>query len=103
DLDVTKLGVQAVSLSGHKLGAAKGVGVLWLSRRTPAEPLVHGGGQEDGRRSGTENVASAVGLAAAVKADRPDGGAVAALRDAFIARVLADVPGARLTGDPVNR
>ena len=103
DLDVTALGVQAVSISGHKLGAPKGVGALWVSRRTSVEPLVHGGGQEDGRRSGTENVASAVGLAAAVRAERPDPSGVAAARDAFIARVLTEVSGARLTGDPVHR
>jgi len=103
DLDVSALGVQALSLSGHKLGAPKGVGVLYVARRTPWEPLVHGGGQEDGRRSGTENVASAVGLATAVRADRPDTASVTALRDAFVARVLAEVPGALLTGDPAHR
>ncbi|MFT4298528.1 MAG: cysteine desulfurase family protein [Aeromicrobium sp.] len=103
DLDVTRLGVQALSLSGHKLGAPKGVGALFLARRTPAEPLLHGGGQEGERRSGTENVAAAVGLAAAVRAERPDAAAVAVLRDEFIERVLAGVREARLTGDPVNR
>ncbi|MFT4188281.1 MAG: cysteine desulfurase family protein [Aeromicrobium sp.] len=103
DLDVTALGVQALSLSGHKLGAPKGVGALFLARRTPAEPLLHGGGQESERRSGTENVAAAVGLAAAVRAERPDAAGVAALRDAFIERILAEVAGARLTGDPVHR
>ncbi|GAA1727564.1 cysteine desulfurase family protein [Aeromicrobium alkaliterrae] len=103
DLDVSRLGVQALSLSGHKLGAPKGVGVLWVGRRTPWEPLVHGGGQEDGRRSGTENVASAVGMAAAVRAPRPDPAGVTVLRDTFVARVLAEVPGAQLTGDPQHR
>ncbi len=103
DLDVTGLGVQALSLSGHKLGAPKGVGVLFVARRTPFEPLLHGGGQEDGRRSGTENVASAVGLAAAVRAERPDPAHVTALRDDFVEQVLAGAPAARLTGDPVHR
>ncbi len=103
DLDVGRLGVQAVSLSGHKIGAPKGVGVLYLDRRTPYEPLLHGGGQEAGRRSGTENVAAAVGMAAAL---RLVGGGVddlVARRDAFIARVVAEVPSAELTGHPGHR
>lgn len=103
ELDVARLGVQALSLSGHKLGAPKGVGVLFVARRVPFEPLLHGGGQEDGRRSGTENVAAAVGLAAAVRAARPDASEVAALRDRFVEQVLAGVPAARLTGHPVHR
>ena len=103
DLDVATLGVQALSLSGHKLGAPKGVGVLWVARRTSCEPLLHGGGQENDRRSGTENVASAVGLAAALRAPRPDTGGVTKLRDRFIEQVLSGARGARLTGDPVHR
>jgi cysteine desulfurase len=100
DLDVAELGVQAMSISGHKLGAPKGVGVLFLARRTPFEPLIHGGGQEAGRRSGTENVAAAVGMAAALRLARGPSGDVVARRDAFVARVLAEVPRARLTGHP---
>ena len=103
ELDVARLGVQALSLSGHKLGAPKGVGVLFVARRVPFEPLLHGGGQEDGRRSGTENVAAAVGLAAAVRAARPHASEVAALRDRFVEQVLAGAPAARLTGHPVHR
>ncbi|MEG9226294.1 cysteine desulfurase family protein [Aeromicrobium sp. Sec7.5] len=103
DLDVARLGVQALSLSGHKLGAPKGVGVLFVARRVRFEPLLHGGGQEHGRRSGTENVASAVGLAAAVRAARPDASGVAALRDRFVEQVLAGAPTARLTGHRVHR
>lgn len=104
DLDVGRLGVTALSLSGHKLGAPKGVGALWLRRGTLLEPLVHGGGQESGRRSGTENVAGAVGLAAALRlVDHASSAEVARRRDAFVATVLAGVPGARLTGHPVDR
>jgi cysteine desulfurase len=73
----------------------------------PLEPLLHGGGQERGHRSGTESVAGAVALATALTladAERTSASPrVAALRDAFIARVLATVPSARLTGDPVHR
>ena len=103
DLDVTRLGVQALSISGHKLGAPKGVGVLYVSRRTPVEPLIHGGGQESGRRSGTENVAGAVGLAAALRLASGDADEVIARRDAFIARVESEVPGAELTGHRTER
>ena len=84
-LDVGRLGVQALSISGHKLGAPKGVGVLYVQRRTPIEPLIHGGGQESGRRSGTENVAGAVGLAAALRLASGPADEVIARRDAFIA------------------
>ncbi|ARJ06636.1 cysteine desulfurase [Cnuibacter physcomitrellae] len=110
-LDVGALGVDALTLSGHKLGAPKGIGVAYVRGRLPVEPVLHGGGQERGRRSGTENVAFAVGLARAVTLPPLDSASsvsdaasgVAALRDDFIARVLATVPGAVLTGDPVHR
>ena len=65
DLNVAALGVQALSLSGHKFGAPKGSGLLWLSPGVAAEPVLHGGGQEHGLRSGTQNVAWAVALGVA--------------------------------------
>lgn len=102
-LDVNELGVDALSISGHKLGAPKGIGALAVRGRIPLEPLVHGGGQERGRRSGTENVAGAVGLATAVAAARADAARVASLRDDFIAEVLQTVPNARLTGSATLR
>jgi len=101
------LGVDAVSIAGHKLGAPKGIGALAVRGRVPLEPLLHGGGQERGRRSGTENVAGAVGLAVALElaeADREETSArVGAETSRFIAGVLSAVPGSRLTGDPVER
>ena len=101
------LGADAVSISGHKLGALKGSGVLFARGRLVLEPLLHGGGQERGRRSGTENVAAAVGLGVAATlaaAERAEATArVSLLRDELIAGVLATVPSAVLTGDPVNR
>jgi cysteine desulfurase len=103
DLDVDRLGVHAMSISGHKLGAPKGVGVLYVRRRTPIEPLIHGGGQESGRRSGTENVASAVGMAAALGLARGDATDVVSRRDAFVKQVIDAVPGAELTGHPTER
>lgn len=106
-LDTKALGVDALSISGHKLGAPKGCGVLFVRSRTRTEPLIHGGGQERGRRSGTENVAGAVGLATALalsQARQQDQQArVTALRDNFVSTVLSAVPGAVLTGHPTDR
>jgi cysteine desulfurase len=102
-IDVRRLGVDALSISGHKLGAPKGVGALFVARRVPLEPLLHGGGQERGRRSGTEDVASAVGLAAAARGASAPPSGLAALRDAFIDDVLETVPGAMLTGSRTER
>src|SRR5690606_35197737 len=65
EVGLASLGVDAVSIAGHKLGAPKGIGALAVRGSLVLEPLLHGGGQERGRRSGTENVAGAVGLATA--------------------------------------
>ncbi|MDQ0031221.1 cysteine desulfurase family protein [Arthrobacter bambusae] len=106
-IGVKELGVDALSISGHKLGAPKGSGVLYAKGRLRLEPLVHGGGQERGRRSGTENVAGAVALATALtlahEAQSGLAGRVSELRDAFIRAVLGAVPGAVLTGHPSQR
>ncbi len=98
----------AITISGHKLGAPKGVGALLLPTGAAIEPLIHGGGQERDRRSGTENVAGAVGLAVALELAEAEReahplAALEAQRDAFIAQVLQTVPGARLTGHPTQR
>ncbi|NQX11305.1 cysteine desulfurase [Microbacteriaceae bacterium VKM Ac-2855] len=104
DVSASALGADAISISGHKLGAPKGVGALYLRGRLPFEPLLHGGGQERGRRSGTENVAFAVALAAAVGLTDPElASRVSAVRDAFIGAVEAALPGARLTGSRAHR
>ncbi|TQL47855.1 cysteine desulfurase [Homoserinimonas aerilata] len=106
-LDVDGLGVDALTLAGHKLGAPKGIGVLFCRARIPLEPVLHGGGQERGRRSGTQDVAGAVGLATAlVLADderKAGADALGRLRDEFIARILAGVQGSTLTGHPSLR
>lgn len=107
DLNIGNLGVDALSLSGHKFGAPKGTGLLYLRGRLTIEPVLHGGGQERGRRSGTESVAGAVALAKAfqiAESLRPEGAQrLSKLRDDFIAAVLSFVPSAILTGDPVRR
>ncbi len=105
-VDVKELGVDLLSLSGHKFHGPRGTGGLYIKAKTPILPLIHGGGQERGRRSGTENVAGAVGLAAALKErcavldqEIPR---ITILRDRLITEVLK-LPRTRLTGDPVNR
>ncbi|MBA8991191.1 cysteine desulfurase [Curtobacterium pusillum] len=104
-LDV--LGVDAVSLSGHKLGAPKGTGVLAVRAGVPLEPLLHGGGQERGRRSGTEDVAGAVAVATAfalVAGVQDVSASIAtATRDAVLDGVLAAVPDAFVTGSRTSR
>lgn len=106
-LALRDLGADAISIAGHKLGAPAGIGVLAVRGRIPLEPLLHGGGQERGRRSGTENVAGAVALATALRLAEAEREAVAAAVGAatarFIAAVQAAVPRARLTGDPEHR
>lgn len=103
-VDLRDLGADALTISGHKLGAPKGIGVAAIRGRLPLEPLVHGGGQENGRRSGTENVAFAVALAVALElseAERAQKVArISPLRDAFLARVLTAREGVLLTGPP---
>lgn len=108
DLDVTALGVDALSLSGHKFGAPKGSGLLYLRSRYNPEPVIHGGGQEFGRRSGTQNVAWAVAIATALKTLSPAGSQQESnqarsaqsrsVTQAFIDAVLAQFANARLTG-----
>jgi cysteine desulfurase len=98
DLAVAAAPADLVSVSGHKLGGPKGVGALVVRRHTPIRPLVLGGGQEQGRRSGTLNVAGIVGLAAALDATVAQRVAtsarIAVLRDRLADGLLAEVPGA---------
>lgn len=105
-IDVKEMGIDMLSLSGHKIHAPKGVGALYCRKGIKLEPLIHGGGQERGLRSGTENVAGIVGLGEAIRyADEhmeENMARVAKLRDRLIEGVLK-IPYSHLTGDPVNR
>ena len=105
-VDVQAWNANLLSLSGHKFGGPRGMGALYVKKPLRLPPLIHGGGQEKGRRSGTENVAGAVGMAAALKeaVERlPEESArLSALRDRLIAG-LAALPYTRLTGHPVHR
>ena len=92
-LDVQKLGVDAASFSAHKIGGPKGVGALYLKARTPFAPYLLGGGQESGRRSGTQNVAGVTGFVAALEAaqeaEPEESARLRALRDRLYAAMGA--------------
>ncbi|MBV8299202.1 MAG: cysteine desulfurase [Candidatus Eremiobacteraeota bacterium] len=101
-LDVRALGVDLLSLSGHKFHGPKGVGALYVRHRTPLEPLIVGGGQEQGLRAGTEDVAGIAGFATALAladAERAETAPrVAALRDRLEAGILAAIPDVVVNG-----
>ena len=105
-VDVEAWNVDLLSLSGHKFGGPKGIGALYMRKPLRLPALIQGGGQEKGRRSGTENVPGAVGMAAALKEaveHLPEESArLAALRDKLIAG-LSKLPYTRLTGHPAKR
>lgn len=96
-----------LSMSGHKIGAPKGVGALFIRRGTQLEPLMHGGSQDRGRRPGTENVAYAVGLATACELAIAEHDAESArlrrMRDRLEAAILARVPDAVIHGRSAER
>ncbi len=104
---VDDLGVDLLSIAGHKLYAPKGVGALYVRKGTALAPFVLGAGHEGGLRPGTENVAGIVGLGAACELARGSLRGEAArereLRDELFARLSADVPGVRLNGHPRER
>jgi len=100
-LELSMDGVDMLSASAHKLGGPKGVGFLYVRRGTRLAPLAHGGGHERGLRSGTENVAGIIGLAAAMELALAERAEVTArmwrLRERLIADVLR-IPATRLNG-----
>jgi len=104
--DVNTLGVDLLTIAGHKVYAPKGVGALYVRAGTPLEPLIHGGGHEGGRRAGTESALLAVGLgtACALARDLAPMQQVRALRDRFWEK-LQEVFGNRivLNGHPEHR
>lgn len=106
-LDVSELGVDLLSLSGHKFHGPKGTGVLYIRRGTPYLPLIHGGGQERERRSGTENIPGIIGLSLALEVANEvrevTSARCAALRDQIVESVLERIPGTRLNGHPTER
>lgn len=106
-MDLKNSAIDMLSLSGHKLHAPKGIGVLYLRRGTRFRPFLRGGHQERGRRAGTENTAAIVGLGKAcelaheyMEVENKD---VRLYRDRLEQGLLAAVPHAFVTGDPDNR
>ena len=106
-IDLKSSKIDMLSLSGHKLHAPKGIGVLYLRRNTRFRPLLRGGHQERGRRAGTENSASIVGLGTAADLAMQhmafENTEVKRLRDRLETGILAQVPHAFVTGDPAER
>lgn len=105
-VDVEDLGVDLLTLSGHKFHGPKGVGVLYVRRGVELDPLVHGGGQERGLRSGTENVPAVIGIGRAAElalSGLPSMERVRALRDRLEEELRRLVPGARLNGPGEER
>lgn len=103
-IDVNEMHVDMLSMSAHKFGGPKGVGVLYVRRAVKLPSLIQGGGQERTLRGGTENVAGIAAMAAALKAsaNEPEK-RVSTMRDRLIDGILSAIPGSRLTGDPLNR
>ena len=99
--------INFLSLSAHKFHGPKGVGALYVNRRTRFSPLIAGGGQENGRRGGTENVASIVGLGKAadlaLKYLAEGKGSVRSMRDRFEKAILESVSGASVNGSGAPR
>jgi len=106
-INLKETNIDFLSLSGHKLHAPKGVGVLYVRKGTPFVPFINGGHQEHGRRAGTENVASIVGLGRACQlaAEMMDeeNSRVRSLRDKLEQGLLASVPRSMLNGHPAHR
>ena len=106
-LNVDELGVDLLSLSGHKFGGPKGTGVLYIRRGTPFVSQSTGGGQERQRRAGTENVAGIVGQAVALEAAEENRPAfvktTTRIRDWLIEAITSSVEDSHLNGDPLNR
>ena len=106
-VDVKKVPVDMLSMSGHKFHAPKGIGILYVRKGTRLKPFMLGGHQEAGRRAGTENVPYIVALAKACELARlgmdAENARIAALRDRLEAGILAKCPNVRVNGDRANR
>ena len=106
-IDVQKVPVDTLAISGHKFHAPKGVGVLYVRKGTKIKPFMIGGHQENGRRAGTENVPYIVGLAKACEIAtanlETEAKTVGAMRDRLEAGILATCPNVRVNGDRAHR
>ncbi len=106
-IDVKELGIDLLSISSHKLHGPKGIGALYIRNGIQIDPVILGGGQEDGLRSGTENVANIVGFGKACEIAKNDLSQnmehVTKLRDMLIEKVTHEIPEVTLNGDPKSR
>ena len=106
-VDFAALGVDAMTVSGHKVGGPYGIGALVVRKETKLVPIVHGGGQERDVRSGTLDTPATAGFAVAlehaVKHQVEESQRLVALRNELIHGITSTIPGAKLSGDPVGR
>lgn len=107
DINVDHLNVDLMSLNGSKIYATKGIGILYKKRSVNISPLIHGGGQEFGLRSGTENVPFIVGLTKALelaqKEKKKESARLTKLRDRLISGIIKKIPKTFLNGHPKSR
>jgi cysteine desulfurase len=107
DVNVQRLGIDMMTLNGSKIYGPKGVGILYVKSGVKLEPIIHGGGQENGLRSGTENVPGIIGFAKALElaqAERDvESKRLAELRNKLIEGIVKRVPKSFLNGHPTQR
>ncbi len=106
DIDVKRDKIDLLTISSHKIYGPKGAAVLYVGKDVKMEPLLHGGGQEDNKRSSTVNVAAIVGMAEAIKILQKEGKEenkrLKKMRHEFVSKVLASIAGSRLNGSIEN-
>lgn len=106
-INVDEMKIDLLSMSGHKLGAPKGIGAIYVRKGVPIEPLIFGGAQEKKKRAGTENIPGIVGLGKAVELAVAEMDVetkrLLQLRDKLITGILEKVPYSRLNGHPTDR
>lgn len=106
-IDMSRSAIDMLSISGHKLHAPKGIGVLYLRKGTKFAPFLMGGHQEAGRRAGTENTAAIIGMGRAaqlvMESMHDENTRVRALRDKLERELLQRIPNSMVNGDPDNR
>ncbi len=107
EIDVDKMQIDLLSISGHKLGAPKGIGAIYIRSGIQVSPLIFGGAQERKMRAGTENIPGIVGLGKAVElavAELPETKErLEKMRDRLISGILENIPHSRLNGHPTDR
>jgi cysteine desulfurase len=107
DLHVERLGVDLLTLSGSKIYGPRGTGIMYIRHTTILEPLFYGGGQERGRRSGTENVAGVIGFSKALSLAQTERSSeaqrVSKLRDELLKKIIAVIPDTIINGDSKRR